>query len=88
MRPEENIEKIIKKFDIDINARKDQEIFDELREAQARSKQSKPDIPTIGIRRIIMNSKITKLAAAAVIIIAIYLCLQIPSVNVGNNINR
>ena len=79
MRPEENIEKIIKKFDIDVNPKKDQEIFDGLREAQAKSKQSKPGISQIDIWRIIMKSKITKLTAAAVIIIAICISLQIPS---------
>ena len=30
MRPRENIEKVIKKFNIDVNPKKDQEIFDEL----------------------------------------------------------
>ncbi len=77
MRPEENIEKIIKKFDIYVNPTKDQEIFDDLREAQAKSKQSKPGISTIGIRRIIMKSKITKLAAVAVIIFVATLSINL-----------
>ena len=40
MRPRENIEKTIKYFNVDVNIRKDQEIFDELREIQSKSKQS------------------------------------------------
>jgi outer membrane lipoprotein-sorting protein len=71
MRPEENVEKIIKKFDIDVNPKKDHEIFDELRQIQAKSKQSKPDISTIGIRRIIMKNRIAKFAAAALIILTV-----------------
>ncbi|MHC4266436.1 MAG: hypothetical protein ACYSUK_10960, partial [Planctomycetota bacterium] len=70
MRPRENIEKIIKKFNIDVNASKDQEIFDELRQVQAKSKQPQPATKP-NIWRIIMKSRITKLAAAAVIIIAV-----------------
>ncbi|KPL23965.1 MAG: hypothetical protein AMJ75_04785 [Phycisphaerae bacterium SM1_79] len=79
MRPRENIEKVIKKFNIDVNPEKDQEIFDELQQAQAKSKQSKPGISHIDLWRIIMKNRMTKLAAAAVILIAIYVCLQIPS---------
>jgi len=71
MRPRENIEKIIKNFDIDVNPKKDQQIFDELREVQAKSKQSELGFSTIGIWRIIMKSKITKFATAAVIIVAV-----------------
>lgn len=70
MRPRENIEKVIKKFNIDVNPEKDRQILDELRAAQTKSKQSKPGISMIDIRRIIMHSKMTKLAVAAVIIIA------------------
>ncbi len=72
MRPEENIEKIINKFDIDVNAKKDREIFDELREAQTKSNQSKPGFGP-DIWRIIMTSKMVKLTtAAAVILIALF----------------
>ncbi|MHC4314034.1 MAG: LolA family protein [Planctomycetota bacterium] len=71
MRPKEKIEKIIKKFDVDVNVRKDQEIFDELRQTQAKSRQSERGISTIIIWRIIMKSKMTKFAVAAMIIIAI-----------------
>ncbi|NQT01120.1 MAG: hypothetical protein HQ580_03795 [Planctomycetes bacterium] len=78
MRPRENIEKIIKKFNVDVNTRKDQEIFDELRRIQTKSKQPAPGISAITIWRILMKSRMTKLAAAAVIIIALVVLLQIP----------
>jgi len=71
MRPKENIEKTIKKFNIDVNPEKDHEIFDELRQAQARSKQSKSGISQIDLWRIIMKSKITKFATAAVFVVAV-----------------
>jgi len=73
MRPRENIEKVIKKFSIDVNPKKDQEIFDELRQIQAESKQSEPGISTIKKWRIVRKNPITKLASAATIIIAVIL---------------
>ncbi len=78
MRPRENIEKIIKKFNVDVNLRKDRDIFDELRQQQAKSKQAAPGTSVITIWRILMKSRMTKLAAAAVIIIAFVVLLQIP----------
>ena len=71
MRPTENIENIIKKFDIDINTKRDQEILDEIQQARASSKQSKSSFSVIDLWRTIMKSKMTKFAVAAVIIIAI-----------------
>ena len=65
MRARENIEKIIKKFDIDVNPEKDQRIFDELKEVHAKSQRSKHGISKVDIGRIIMKSKITKFATAA-----------------------
>jgi len=69
MRPRENIEKIIKKFDIDVNPEKDQQIFDELKEVHAKSCKSKHGVSKIDIGRIIMTSKMMKFTVAAVIII-------------------
>jgi len=77
MRPRENIEKVIKKFSIDVNPKKDQEIFDELRQIQAESKQSEPGISTIKKWRIVRKNPITKLASAATIIIAVILALYL-----------
>jgi hypothetical protein len=79
MRPRENIENIIKKFNVDVNTKKDREIFNELQQLQANSKFPAPGFSAITIWRIIMKSRMTKLAAAAVIIIALYIFLQFPS---------
>lgn len=68
MRPRKNIEKTIKKFDIDINPEKDQQIFDKLKKVHAKSQQSKHGISKVDIGRIIMKSKMTKFATAAVIV--------------------
>lgn len=68
MRPREDIEKTIKNFDIEINPEKDRRIFDELREVHAESQ--KPMYGSgINIGRIIMKTKITKFATAAVVIL-------------------
>ena len=77
MRPRENVEKVIKKFNIDVNPKKDLEIFDELRQIQAESKQSEPGISTIKKWRIVMKNPITKLASAATIIVAVTLVLYL-----------
>ncbi len=53
--------------------------FGEMLNEQSKSKQSKPSIARPDIWRIIVKSRITKLTAAAVIIIALYVLLQIPS---------
>ena len=70
MRPSENIEKLIKNIDIDTNAKIDEEVLVELIEAFEKSKGKKTSAIEQNIWRIIMKSPITKLAAAAVIIIA------------------
>jgi hypothetical protein len=72
MSPRDNIEKTIQQFDIDINPKRDEEIFNHLRETMSKSKQSKPNTRH-EIWRIIMHNKITKPVAAAVIIIAVFI---------------
>ncbi len=79
MRPRENIEKEIEKFNVNINPRKDREIFDELRQIQMKSKQTTPGNSEITIWRILMKSRIAKLTAAAAIIIALIVLFQIPN---------
>jgi len=72
MRPEKNIEKLIKNIDIDTNAKTDKAVLDDVLEAFEKSK--KPAAIEPNIWRIIMKSPVTKFtAAAAVIIVAISL---------------
>ena len=71
MKSAENIEKLIKNLDLDIdtNTETDRAILGELLEAHEKSKKIQPALAKPSIRSIIMKSPITKLAAAAVIII-------------------
>ncbi len=73
MKSAENIEKLIKNLDldIDINTKTDRAILGELSEVYEKSKKMKSALAKPNIRRTIMKSPITKLAAAAVIVIVI-----------------
>jgi hypothetical protein len=71
MRPEINTEKLIKTFDIDVNAQTDKAILDEVLQAQAKTKEAKVNSPQPYIWRTIMKSRTTKFAAAAMIIAAV-----------------
>ncbi len=70
MKSAENIEKLIKNLDldIDINTEKDRIILGELFEAHEKSNKMKSALVEPNIRRIIMKNPITKLAAAAAVI--------------------
>lgn len=71
MRPEKNIEKLIKNIGIDTNVKMDKAVLDDVLKALENSKKTKSAAIQPNIWRIIMKSKITKLATAAVIIIGI-----------------
>ncbi|MHC4439250.1 MAG: LolA family protein [Planctomycetota bacterium] len=74
MRSAENIEKIVKtlELDIDTNAQTDQAVLSELLDAQTKSMKQQPAFVLPNVRRFIMKSPITKLAATVVIIIALF----------------
>ena len=69
MRPSDNIEKLFRQTNIETNADVDKVVLDDAVNAMSKSKQSKPGIARPDIWRIIMQSKMTKIAAAATIII-------------------
>ena len=75
MRPAENIEKLVKNINIDTNAKIDKEVLGEVVKAFEKSKVKKTSAIEQNIWRIIMKSKITKIAAAAVIIVAVILSI-------------
>jgi len=77
VRSTENIEKLVKNLDlgIDTNAQTDQTVLNELLEVQKQSMKQDSAIAVPNIGRFIMKSPFTKLAAAAVIIIAVTLGL-------------
>jgi hypothetical protein len=83
MRPVENIEKLVKDIDIDTNAKIDEAVLGEVVEAFEKSKVKKTSAIEQNIWKIIMKSRITKLAAAAMIIIAAIICIN----QLGGSIN-
>jgi len=82
MRPAENMEKLIKKlrFDADIETH-DRILGNVLQALDTTEKQKSGAITTPNIRRTIMKSPIVKLAAAAVIVIAVFVGLPFFSGN-------
>lgn len=77
MRPAEDIEKFIKNTNIDTNAKTDNAVLDDITKAFEKSKQTKSVLIEQNIWRIIMKSRITKLTAAIVIIIAVVLLMNL-----------
>ena len=72
MRPKDNVEEAIKKkLNFTAGAELYDRMMDDVLNAQEKSKKTKSASPRPRIGRIIMKSSITKLAAAAVIVIAI-----------------
>jgi len=73
VRSTENIEKLVKNLDldIDINVQMDQAVLSESLVAQKKSIKQQPAVILPNIRRFIMKSPMTKLAPAAAVIIAV-----------------
>ena len=69
MRPTENIEKLIKNIEVDTNAKVDEVVLGDVLKAFEKSKKIKSAISQPSIWRIIMKSKVTRLTAAAVIVV-------------------
>jgi hypothetical protein len=79
VRSAEDIEKLVKNLDLDIgtNATTDRIILDELFKAHEKSKEMQSALALPNIGRIIMKNPITKLAAAAVIVVAVMLSIHL-----------
>ena len=71
MRPTDNIHSLIKKLHLKAGAELDQRLRAEIRRALDEQRQTKPAATRPKIWRIIMKSRITKLAAAAAVIVAL-----------------
>ena len=71
MRPAEKIKRLFIKSDVSVSSQLDDRIISDTLLAFEKSKRTKSAVSGPNIWRIIMNSRITKLAAAAVIIIAV-----------------
>ena len=72
MRPADNINELIKKLKLKASAELDKRVHDDISAALAKSQKTKSAQKELNIWRIIMKSPITKLAASAAIIIAIF----------------
>jgi len=72
MKPAENIDKLIKKLRYKAGAETHERVFDNVMQALDESEKQKSGATAPNIWRTIMKSPITKIAAAAVIIIAVF----------------
>jgi hypothetical protein len=70
MKSAEDIRKFFQKSKLSTNPERHEAIFEKIQRAQDQSKTTAPASYRLNLRRIIMKSPITKLAAAAVIIVA------------------
>lgn len=77
MRPADNINDLIKKLHLKASADLDKRVHDDISAALAESKETESVQTESNIWRIIMKSRISKLAAAAVIIIAVLFGMSI-----------
>ncbi|MHC4537972.1 MAG: hypothetical protein ACYS6K_28925 [Planctomycetota bacterium] len=77
MRETDNMKKLIKKLRFEATADTHERILGNVLKALEISEQEKSAAPMPSIRRIIMKSKITKLAAAAVIIVGVALLITV-----------
>ena len=76
MKPTKNIEKLIQKINVTPDARMDQKTLDDVLLAQEKAKKTSPADTSPNIWRIIIKNKMTKFAAAAVIIIAVLIAIN------------
>jgi hypothetical protein len=77
MRPADNINELIKKLQLNASAELDKKVHDEISAALAESEKTKSVQQEPNIWRTIMKSRTSKLAAAALIIIAVSFGLKI-----------
>jgi hypothetical protein len=77
MRPSDNINELIKKLKLKASAELDKRVHDDISAALTESEKTKTVQPEPNIWRTIMRSRIPKLAAAAMIIVAVLIGLNI-----------
>src|SRR4030042_3708244 len=77
MRPAEKTNELIKKLQLKASADLDRRVHEDISRALTEPKKTKPAPPEPNIWRIIMKSPITKLATAAIVIIACVIGLSL-----------
>jgi hypothetical protein len=76
MKPADEIRQLFKNAELGIDPDADEKVFEDVFGAHKKTTENVPAMP--GIWRIIMKSRRVQFTAAAVAVLAIYLCLQIP----------
>ncbi|MHC4113515.1 MAG: tetratricopeptide repeat protein [Planctomycetota bacterium] len=77
MKPTDNMKKLFENAAISTNPKADEMVFDKVLTAQEKAFKARPTLAEPNIRRTIMKSPITKLAAAAVIIVGVVLSITV-----------
>jgi len=76
MKPADEIRQLFKNAELGIDPDADERVFDDVLGAHKETTENTPAMPEIW--RIIMKSRKAQFTAAAVVVLATYLCLQIP----------
>jgi hypothetical protein len=76
MKPANEIRQLFKNAKLDIDPGADEKVFKDVLGAHQETTENKPAMPEIW--RVIMKSPFARISAAAVLVLAAYLCLQIP----------
>jgi hypothetical protein len=76
MKPADEIRQLFKNAELGIDSNADEKVFEDVFGAHKETTENAPAMPEIW--RIIMKSRKAQFTAAAVAVLAIYLCLQVP----------
>jgi len=76
MKPADEIRRLFKNAELGVDPDADEKVFEDVFDAHKETIEDTPAMPEIW--RIIMKSPLTRISAAAVVVLAAYLCLQIP----------
>ena len=78
MKPADEIRQLFKNAKLGLDPDADEKVFEDVFDAHKETTENAPAMP--GIWRVIMKSPFAKITAAAVVVLAAYLCLQIPKI--------
>jgi hypothetical protein len=76
MKPADEIRKLFKSAELGIDPNADEKVFEDVFGAHKETTENAPAMPEIW--RILMKNRKAQFTAAAVVVLAVYLCLQIP----------
>ncbi|MHC4743866.1 MAG: hypothetical protein ACYS8Z_18270 [Planctomycetota bacterium] len=76
MKPADEIRRLFKNAQLGLDPDADEKVFEDVFDAHKETTENIPAAPDIW--RVIMKSPLTRISAAAVLVLAAYLCMQIP----------